>query len=65
MMIIFGDDSFKYVKSTSVLIASVEYILSTKCFDVPFIKIDTCLLVYMQFIFSLFIKKLLCLSICS
>ena len=26
MMIIFGDDSFKYVKSTSVLIASVEYI---------------------------------------
>ena len=34
-MIIFGDDSFKYVKNTSVLTASIEYILSTKCFDVP------------------------------
>ena len=58
-MINFGDDYFKYVKNTSVLTASVEYMLSTKCFDVPFIKIDICLFVYMQFIFSLFIKKLL------
>ena len=31
----FGDDSFNDVKNTSVLTASIEYILSTKRFDVP------------------------------
>ena len=35
-VLLFGDDSFNDVKNTSVLTASVKYILSTKCFDVPF-----------------------------
>ena len=35
-VLLFGGDSFNDVKNTSVLTASIEYILSTKCFDVPF-----------------------------
>ena len=34
-VLLFGDDSFNYVKNTSVLTASIEYMLSTKSFDVP------------------------------
>ena len=34
-LLLSGDDSFNDVKYTSVLTASVEYILSTKRFDVP------------------------------
>ena len=45
-VLLFGDDSFNDVKNASV-------------FMFPYIKIDTYLFVYIQFIFSLFIKKLL------
>ena len=31
----FGEDSFNDIKNTSVSTASIEYILSTKRFDVP------------------------------
>ena len=34
-MLFFGDDSFNYAKITSVLTASIKYILSKKHFDVP------------------------------
>ena len=34
-VLVFGENSFNDVKNTSVLTASIEYILSTKCFDVP------------------------------
>ena len=34
-VLLFGEDSFNNIKNTSVLTASVEYILSTKRFDVP------------------------------
>ena len=33
-VLVFGDDSFNEVKNTSVLTASIEYILSGKRFDV-------------------------------
>ena len=36
-VLLFGDGSLNDIKVTSVLTASVEYILSTKSFDVPFI----------------------------
>ena len=51
-VLLFGDDSFDDVKYTSVLTASIEYILSTKRFDVPF-YLSICSL------FLVFIKKLL------
>ena len=34
-VLLFGEDSFNDIKNTSVLTASIEYILSTKRFDVP------------------------------
>ena len=34
-VLLFGDDSFNDVKNASVFTASIEYILSTKRFDVP------------------------------
>ena len=33
--LVFGGDSFNDIKNIFVLIASIEYILSTKRFDVP------------------------------
>ena len=51
-MLPFGDDFFNDLKNTSVLTASVEYILSKNILMFPYIKIDTYLFVYMQFIFS-------------
>ena len=34
-LLLYGDHSFNDEKNTSILTASIEYILSTKCFDVP------------------------------
>ena len=34
-VLLFSEDSFNDIKNTSVLTASIEYILSTKRFDVP------------------------------
>ena len=34
-VLLFGDDSFNDIKNASVFTASIEYILSTKRFDVP------------------------------
>ena len=42
--------SFNDVTNNSVLTASIEYILSIKRFDIPYIKIDTYLFVFMEFI---------------
>ena len=42
--------SFNDVTNNSVLTASIEYILSVKRFDIPYIKIDTYLFVFMEFI---------------
>ena len=42
--------SFNDVTNNSVLTASTEYILSIKRFDIPYIKIDTYLFVFMEFI---------------
>ena len=49
-VLLFGDHSFNVVKNTSVLNASIEYIISTKRFDVPF---------YQNWHFLIFVKKLL------
>ena len=42
--------SFNDVTNNSVLTASIEYILSIKRFDIPYINIDTYLFVFMEFI---------------
>ena len=34
-VLLFGENSFNDIKNTSVLSASIEYILSTKRFDIP------------------------------
>ena len=46
-----------------VLTTSIEYILSTKCSNVPlYIYIETCIIVYVQFIFSVLSRN--CSHIC-
>ena len=37
-MLLFGDNSFNDEKNTSVLTASIEYIISTKRIDAPLYK---------------------------
>ena len=50
-VLLYGNHSFNDEKNTSILTASIEYIISTKRFDAPLISKLTHLLVYVQFIF--------------